>query len=170
MKKGDAAFLAILEEGDSIAQVNADIAGRQISYNMVYPQFRTMAQTTAQLQGEMPERIHGQASQWVNTSQRMINVYQQELVPSDLTIRYGFLHGERADYVGMAQLYRDHLFAGGQTPKEEFPFFLELVGAINDVRPILGVPLPSMEPLTTFADVQTVVEALRKGTCLLPLP
>lgn len=162
LKKGDAAFLAILEEGDSIAQVNADIAGRQISYNMVYPQFRTMAQTTAQLQGEMPERIHGQASQWVNTSQRMINVYQQELVPSDLTIRYGFLHGERADYVGMAQLYRDHLFAGGQTPKEEFPFFLELVGAINDVRPILGVPLPSMEPLTTFADVQTVVEAFAK--------
>ncbi|HBG00014.1 MAG TPA: hypothetical protein DDW87_00365, partial [Firmicutes bacterium] len=96
IKKGEQALFAIIEQGDAMTQVNADISGRQISYNVVYPQFRTMAQTTAQLQGEMPERVHGQASQWVNTSQRLINVYQQELVPSDLIVRYGFLEGEKA--------------------------------------------------------------------------
>ena len=164
MKKGNQAFFAIIEEGDPIAQVNADISGRQISYNIVYPQFRTMAQTTAQLQGEMPETVHGQASQWVNTSQRMINVYQQELFPGDLTVRYSFLDGDDADYVGMAKYYQGYLVKQGLLAQkrvgENIPLFIELVGAIDDIRPVLGIPLSTVEPLTTFAQAREVVGSL----------
>ena len=95
-----------------------------------------------------------------------ISMYPARPYTGDIVIRYSFLHGDDANYVGMAKKYQDYLVAKGElTPLtgDEAPMFVEFVGAIDRKRMILGFNRNVIEPLTTFDEAIEMVERLIEG-------
>lgn len=153
MKKGDSGFFAIIEQGDAMARIKADVAGRSMSYNVVYPEFVLMPKGTATLQT---------TDQF--TREVTIAIPQSRPIVDDVIVRYSFLSGEEATYVGMAHLYQEYLKAQGLGVGESGKstrFYLDLIGAIQVKRPVLGVPQTIMRPLTTFEQAQRILEELQ---------
>ena len=163
LKNGDKGLLAIVEDGASIARINADISGRRISYNTIYSSFDIIERTTSSLQGDMPD-IHRAAAQWVDSSGGSVNVYQESMYDGNIQVRYGFLVDDNADYVGMAHYYQDYLIDKGYlsrlNPKEDIPLMLDLIGAVPDRLPILGIPRNVLIPLTTYKQAESIIETL----------
>ena len=150
LKQGDKAFFAIIEKGDALATIIADTGGRINSYNTVCAEFSSVA--------------HGTIDLTTLAGNNVIKVYQKRIAQGDFQIRYAFLSGEKANYVGMAEYYRDYLLKKGALKAERtagaVPFYLELVGAIDKIKPFLGVPARRIEALTTFNEAREVVDRL----------
>lgn len=169
LKASENAFLAVVEEGASLARIRADVAGRSNSYNTVSPEFIVMPKGRTGLSIDSPA-----ISRSPYGFRNEINIYQSRLCSTDLVIRYGFLHGEDADYVGMARLYQDYLVHNGALTRrdlrEDVPLFLELVGAIDVNRSVLGIPREVIEPLTTYRQAEAIVrEVANRGVGNLKL-
>ncbi|MCJ8009942.1 DUF5696 domain-containing protein [Lederbergia wuyishanensis] len=150
MKQGDYAFFSIIEEGDGIASIEADVSGRLNSYNSVYSTFVLKNSGEITLSG-------GNRS---NTT----FVFQKGEYKENITIRYAFLNGDQANYTGMANYYQKYLIDKYQLEpleqEDNIPFYLDLTGSIWKRKTILGIPYKSLEPLTTFEEGKKIVNEL----------
>jgi len=145
MKKGETAWYAVIEKGEAVASVRADIARTRDSYNVVLASFSTMSRML------------------IDTGGGKVMTYQPSLYRGDIQIRYFFLSGESADYVGMAKGYRGYLIAKHglkRVDENSLPMFVEFVGAVTKVQPVMGVPVTVPVALTTFEDATTAVREL----------
>ncbi|HZK34174.1 MAG TPA: DUF5696 domain-containing protein, partial [Bacillota bacterium] len=152
LKSGDNAFFSIIEKGDAMANIRADISGRLNSYNFVYSNYSLVPRDELDI---------GNYS-GLNT----IAVYQPRAFIGDIQIRYGFLDGDQANYSGMAKYYRSYLEGQGFERNEQddkVPFYLETIGAINKVRSILGIPVNTTQPLTTYEQTIDIMDQLGEG-------
>ncbi|MFC4600782.1 DUF5696 domain-containing protein [Cohnella hongkongensis] len=161
MRNNEQAFLAMIEQGDAVATIRADIGGKVHSYNYVFSEFELLAQDYIQVAAS------AKSNNVAISSNVQLPVYQQERMSTDFVIRYAFLNGEDADYAGMARYYQKHLVRQGildkLEPQEAMPFFLELVGGIPKRKSFMGVPYEDLQPLTTFGQAQEILEALLDG-------
>ncbi|RXZ79861.1 hypothetical protein EBB07_20945 [Paenibacillaceae bacterium] len=153
MKKDEAAFVAIIEDGDAIGRVEADVSGRANSYNYVYSSY--------EINGSEPLALTGS---WTTQT---VPKFQAKPYLGDITVRYGFLQGEDASYSGMASYYRSYLIdKHGLTTleqREQIPFYVELIGGIPKKKFFLGIPYNSYQALTTFSEAQEILEQLQAG-------
>ncbi|NIK75088.1 hypothetical protein FHS15_000186 [Paenibacillus castaneae] len=147
MKYKDRAFVGIIEEGDAVASVEADISGRLNVYNTVSPSFtlRKLEEVTL-------------TNGWRSST---VKKFQAEPFRGDISVRYGFLGAEDASYSGMATHYRDYLIKQAGltrlTDEESIPFYAELIGGIPKKKFFLGIPYNAYEPLTTFDQAESVL-------------
>jgi len=151
MRMNDQAFIGIIEEGDGIARVEADISGRTNSYNYVHSSYALSVFEPLTLSG--------------NWTTQTVPKFQSEPYRGNLVIRYGFLHGEEAGYAGMASYYRAYLSDKYKLNRlkstDQTPFFLELIGGVPKKKFFLGIPYDAYEPLTTFEQAQTILQELK---------
>lgn len=155
LKQGDQAIFAIIEEGASLARIKADISGRINNYNRVFAEFSFIASGTISISLDSDD---------VEFSGSM-PTYQARNYEGDYVIRYSFLSGDDAGYVGMAKLYQDYLVKRYQLEpiedsNENIPLYLELVGAIDKREPILGIARNVIEPLTSFKQAESILQVL----------
>ncbi|QYR22639.1 hypothetical protein KZ483_06700 [Paenibacillus sp. sptzw28] len=157
MIRRDAAFLGIIEEGESVASVNADVSGRLNGYNYIYPSFQVIN--------------NGQVSLDANGKERSLPRFQKNPTKSDFTIRYAFLSGDEATYSGMAQYYQQYLIKTHGLPElksasdsnsVDVPFYLRLIGSIAKNKHAVGIPYKSLEPLTTFKQAEDIVNQVQE--------
>ncbi|WP_336790444.1 DUF5696 domain-containing protein [Paenibacillus sp. MMO-177] len=153
--RGDSAFLGIIEEGESVATINADISGRLNSYNYVYPSFNVINK--------------GQVTLDANGQQRSLPKFQENPMKSDFVVRYAFLSGEDANYQGMASYYKEYLTQNKALPaqgtvsvKEDIPFYLQLDGSISDKKHFMGIPYRALESLTTFSEAKDIINQMNQ--------
>ena len=151
MKNGDEAFLAIIEQGDALAEVTAQTGSENFTTNIVYADFRmsyTQKSTTKAL----------------SASTGLF--YQEKIADSDIVIRYRFLHGEAADYVGMATAYRTYLLSNGLLNKreirEEVPLFISLIQAVNGRKNTAGIPVDRPLSLTSGEQAVEILRQLKE--------
>lgn len=153
LKTENEAFFCIIERGDAMAAVKADISGRQTSFNYVYSSFTLIPRDELDI------------SDYSGLS--IISVYQPRTFNSGIQLRYAFLDGKEADYAGMAAYYRSYLAEKYGLSRQEqdgkVPFYLEIIGAINKVRSILGIPVNTVEPLTTYEQAVEIMKELNDG-------
>ena len=154
LKEGRA-MLGMIEQGAAVASVTADISGKINSYNYVYPSFIVVNKDDITLNAD--------------GAVRTLPKFQEAATSSDFVIRYAFLAGEEASYAGMASHYRQTLIDREQlaasqelAPDAQSPFYLQLVGGIPKLKHRMGIPYEALEPLTTFEEAQTIVEALQE--------
>lgn len=150
IKTGERAVFAVIEEGDTIATINADVSGRLDSYNRVSAEFRVTEK--------------GKVTLGTGTQARSKMIFQPGIYPGPIRIRYSFLTGEEADYVGMARCYQEYLVRQGALtalpPGVGSAFNLELIGSITDRRTFAGIPFPRTVTLTTFSQALDIVDEL----------
>lgn len=155
------ALLAIIEEGDAIAEVAARSMGPPGTYNQIYSQYTMMPKSVITLADapRMPTTVETSMSA-VST----VTAYQSGIYQGDLIIRYAFLYDEQANYVGMANYYRDYLInrysLEAKPASETSPFILELLGAVTLTKPVFGFPVNVTQPLTTFEEAQKIIRDL----------
>lgn len=152
IKTDDQAIFAIIEEGASLASIRADISGRIDNYNRIYAEFTTLPS------GEVSYDLGDEVGDG------RIPVYQARMYQGDFVIRYAFLTGDDANYVGMANYYRDYLINKYQLAcinnQENIPFYLELVGAIDKREPVLGIARDVIHPLTNLEQTREIIQNL----------
>ncbi len=84
------------------------------------------------------------------------------------TIKYRLLYDDQADYVGMANAYREFLLKNGVLEKladqgKDINLYLDLIGAIDTTETILGVPVATKAELTTFEDAKIILDELKEA-------
>ncbi len=149
LKSGDRAFFAVIEEGEAIAAINADVSGRLHGYNSVAAEFRV--------------REKGQVTIGTGEKARSKLIFQKEGYSGAIRIRYAFLYGQEADYLGMARCYSGYLQRRGVLgpPRPLGPLFnLQLIGAIDDRRSFAGISYRSLKALTSYRQVIAIVDRL----------
>ena len=146
--KDGASFLCILEDGESYASVQADISGRYNNYNYANAIY------------SIRQREQYNVSQLANSA---IYVYLPELPDEHLVQRYRFIDSD--NYVDMAKEYQNYLlnkYDGYLTLNDdkEAPVAIEIVGAVDKVKQILGVPVSRPLKLTSFDEAKNMIQTL----------
>ncbi|WP_195576380.1 DUF5696 domain-containing protein [Paenibacillus sp. 1001270B_150601_E10] len=150
MKQDDRAFIGMIEDGDGLATILADISGRNHSFNSISSRYRILAMDRYTLTS--------------GTKSSSVPMLEKKGYEGELRIRYSFLSGDEANYVGMADVYRDYLtkiFGWKPVEGTSAPFVLELLGSFPKQKSFLGIPYTSNEALTTFDQAQTIAAMLK---------
>ena len=145
----DDSFICILEDGRSYAAIQSDIAGKNHSYNFVNAIY------------SICQREQYDVGDIANS-----DVYKYiESLPADesLVQRYSFVSS--GDYVDMAKDYRDYLKDKyGQylslNTDANAPVVIEVVGAVDKIKQVVGVPVSRPLRLTTFAEASEMLTTL----------
>ncbi|MCM1119977.1 MAG: DUF5696 domain-containing protein [bacterium] len=147
--QGDDSFLCVLEEGAPYASVQADISGRNNSYNTA----STVYSVTLREQYEVS-----------SVADSLVYVYLPELPDETLTQRYRFI--DSGSYVDMAKDYQSYLKEkhGDYLTRNddvEAPVALTVVGAVDKVKQVLGVPVSKPLKLTTYKEAEAMIRELK---------
>ena len=139
IKDGDFAVAAVITEGDVYARIKANANSSTTCYTRIFAEYTTAVIDSTTLFESNFE------------NQRIIYGAEQREGFSDFAVEYSFLYGDKANYAGMAQVYRDYLNLSGsaEAPKLALTFY----GAAYKKASFLGIPYSKNIALTTFDDV-----------------
>lgn len=148
MSKNGDSFICILEEGAPYASIQADISGKNNSYNAVSAIYNVLHRN----QYDVSDR----------TTAAMF-VYEDSLPDESIVQRYRFF--DEDDYVTMAKGYGDYLterYSGYLTMNDDTqaPVSIEILGAVDKVKQVLGVPVSRPLELTTYKEALDIVKEL----------
>ncbi|MHB8128740.1 MAG: DUF5696 domain-containing protein [Mobilitalea sp.] len=142
-----ASFICVLEEGSSYAYIEADVSGRMHSYNYAAANYTL---------------IHNELMDISAKSDTTVRMFQKELPNEMLSQRYIFL--DENDYPSMATSYRDYLLANNteltKLTEADLPVAVEIIGAVDRTKHILGVPTRQPDALTTYEDTVNITKQL----------
>ena len=168
-------FLAIVEEGDAFASVCADLkkagwanASGDVVYNTVYAKFTVKRNDSV----NVGSSIGGDNSSMTATDDtKYIGNYSVRylmLSDPDTAAKNNYSSYEPS-YLGMAQAYRNYLIENGtldelqaNETESSLPLYIHAYGALDAQDTFLSIPITVEKPLTTFADVITMSEDLKK--------
>lgn len=147
---GKDSFLCILEEGAPYGSVVADIAGK--SNNKAY--------NYANVEYSVVCREQYDVGAIANSA---VFVFQQQLPAETLTQRYRFIASN--EYVDMAKNYQSYLldkYGSDLTMNTDTsaPVNFEIVGAVDKVRQVVGVPVSRPWKLTTYEEAEEMIREL----------
>ena len=149
VKSGDTAVTAIIESGDSTARINSEADSLSSSYTRVYSEYVTAIIDDTTLFESNYE------------NQRIIYGAEQRDSLEDYTVSYTFTHGDKADYSGMAEVYRDYLELESRAEKPSLR--VTLYGAAWKKASFLGIPYRKAMALTTFENAADITDELKEA-------
>ena len=145
----DYALLAIVEDGQGAAEINARISGKTDNYNTAWFTFYLTEK----------ENVASTISSGV-----MVNRCVQDPITGDLAVRYKMItDAEETNYTGLAHLYRQYLTDKNVLSVLEdrgAELYLELLGATLEAKTFLGFPYRGVKSLTSFKEAAGILEDL----------
>ena len=149
---GDAGMIAVIEEGDAIAHINACKAGVVNDYASVCSSYEISIMQNIGLSGD-------DVSKFFKTPQKKYE--------GDIRVRYIFLERDNADYSGMARIYRGHLASNRQLKriekKNSIPLFIETAGAGKVTKLSFGIKHETYVGYTEYLENIKILEALAEN-------
>ncbi len=175
MKQDDRAVFGIVEKGYEVANVGTNLCeGAQNQYNYSYTSFYPTATdeiyyTSGDAAGvvmfpkyTVPTEVEVKVDGAVTTKVQNWNYCR--LPDTNLQVRYNFLYNESANYVGMANYFRQYLIdvygLERVEASENTTFYADIYGAIQKKVSILGFPFEKKFAITDFEEAEIVVDAL----------
>lgn len=150
-------YLAVITEGDSLANITIENGGSVHMFASAYTAFNPRPKDTYELDGGLSA---GSNAMWTVESKRKYT--------KDFKIRY-FILTDDISYSGMANAYRDYLTREGViTEKDEseadkdIPLYIETLGALEVTKKFLGVPVQTVIDLTSFEDTKAMLQKLKE--------
>lgn len=146
---GDDSFICILEDGRTYASIQADVSGKFNSYNYVNAVYSICPRE----QYDVGDIANSDIYKYLET------------IPEDESLiqRYSFVSS--GDYTDMAMDYREYMKDKygdylSLNSDENAPIVIEIVGAVDKVRQVLGVPVSKPLKLTTFKEAEEMIQYL----------
>lgn len=150
IQRGDSTLLAIIDDGDAVANINGMLGGINHSWNTAYANF------TIKNKDRFIEENAFEQAPWI--------IYEKKAFNGNIGMKYYFLTGDDADYVGMAKIYREYLVNKGTLDKasvnENIPFYMETMGSVDMIVRKLGIPMSTQVPITTFEQAEDMMSQL----------
>ena len=183
-KQDDNAFFCIVEEGYEFGNIVAYVADRFTKYNSAFAAFfPTVTDDIYYSSGSTSgikmfpkveiaeeelviERKVNKETGEVTIEEKVKTVVNNycRLPASNLSLRYSFLSGDKADYVGMAEYYRLYLMNTYGMEKMEATdataFYVDLYGIMDKKVSYVGFPINTKYALTTFEEAEEIVGEL----------
>ncbi len=148
IKKNDSAFIAVMTKGGANVTLKAYCAGMLNSYNFIYP--------TINLRDSQTRRT--------GAGTTGAGVYYSDELPENFVMRVYPLAGDDADYIGMAEKYREYLTKDvGMEPLAAdagTPMNVTLIGAYKKTKHFLGFPYTGVDSMTTFEQAEEILTDL----------
>lgn len=154
IKRFEQALMTVIEAGDAFANISVNLAGRVNSYSTVSPIFTITPYGQVSLKGSVSHRVRNSA----------INIYQERPYQGKIKLRYTFLVGEEAGYVGMAKRFRSYLTDRGMEKLPEsadLALLLDVIGGAAKKQSVFGLPVEVIEPMTAYNQVKEIVQELK---------
>ncbi len=152
--KEDGTILATIEDGASLASINAGVAGRVNSYNNAYVTFVVRGSETLEMFGS-------------TGNEAALPIVEPDPYDRDLTVRYTFLDEDHQGYAGMANYYRDRLIAEGvlteKTQSEPLKFYYDVLSGVKMTEFFLGKQYLGLTAMTTFDQAAQMSDALARA-------
>ena len=156
-------YFAILEEGASLAKLNAQSLLSSYKYGSIYASYNPYPKDEYDLSQTLTV---GNASKYTMTAKtKYAGSYVTRITMLyDNTVGNAF-YGKgnycETTYVGMAAYYRDYLKNSGvltalETITEDIPLYIEVLGSMTKISKVLTFPVEEDLALTTFDDVITM--------------
>lgn len=138
------AYLGIVEDGAMRATIEGIPNGVSVNYNRAYAKFI--------------ERKYYTQPTSNNSTVGSLKISESERSHSDLQVRYIFLSGDKADYAGMANAYREYLISNGLLKKtdEGFRTRIDFLGTDRE-QWVIGT---SAVVMTTVDDIREIYDDL----------
>ena len=148
ISREDSSFLCILEEGAPYAAVQADISGRNNSYNFV----NAVYSIAHREQYDVADKYNGE-----------MYVYEENLPEENLVSRYRFV--DSGSYVDMAKSWQGYLkekYGEAFTSKQDTqtPAVIEILGAVDKTKQVLGIPVSRPLKLTSFEEAEEILREI----------
>lgn len=161
------AYLAIIEEGDSLAKINLNYGGSVHNFASIFTSFNPRPKDSYILDGGISA---GTDAMWtVESKRKYTGDFQMRIFILDGT-EDGDTKNElgvaEKSYSDMAAAYRDYLVRTGVLTKLEkendnIPLYLETLGALESTKTVFGVPVKTTVPLTSFDDTIAILDELK---------
>lgn len=145
MIKNGHGMMAVVDQGQYQAQLNAAVSGQLTGYNNAYF-------TVSYINMESNTLMAGS-----NSSKSVTLATNTFRDMGDFTVRYYLLDKENADYTDIADAYRRQL--GLQNLKDEDVTVnqVKMVGSIPSVKTFIGIPYNSVTVLTSYRDAAKAI-------------
>ena len=145
----DYAVLAIVENGQAMAEINAKVSGKTDNYNNAYFTFRLTEK----------ENVASTINSGV-----MVNRCVQDAFEGNIELRYKLItDAGESNYTGLAHLYRKYLMDKGiLTPLSDrsAELYLEILGSTLESKTFLGFPYNGIRKLTSFKETEAILQDL----------
>ena len=148
------ALLGIVEEGDSVAEISAYCSTYSCGYNAV---------SSAASYRFWSEKLMFKGVSGIQKT--LYRVSKNHTTQKKYSVGYYMLDGDDADYVGMANRYRQYLIEKqGLKSKVTSPSFnLTLYGSVGVDATFLGFHFTRIQKLTTYTEAKEIVSELAKS-------
>ena len=141
----DSSVLSIINKGSEYAGITAEIAGKLGSYNYIRADYKLLHRE------EYEVTARSQSSQYV---------YETGL-PQDEYIEQSFVFIDSDSYVDMAKAYRSKLLSGEKKlTTTEVPLSVEIVGAIEKIQQVAGMPKVKPYKLTGYDEAANIINEI----------
>ncbi len=151
---GDKAACAIITEGAECANLNAILGWKVTGYSYINPEFiiRGQQKTVQAL--------------FTSSAPRQYTLYSDYFVPGKISVSFKPLYDDKADYVGMAEKYREYLKEKEALEKtdDEKLLNLKIFGGIKTKKFIFGIPSDDMLVATTLEQAQSIISDIKDET------
>ncbi len=161
-------FVAIIEEGDALAELSNYHMGATGKYNTVQMLFYPRPKDSYNLANAIS--VGANATWTVVSSRKYVGNYKIRYImltddaiaeEKQLTDYY------ECSWMGMAEAYRDYLYNTGNLDaltsdevKENLPVYFETFGTLETLEKIMSIPVNVMTSLTSFENVKTMYDEL----------
>ena len=145
MIKNGLGMMAVVEQGEYQAQLNAAVSGQLTGYNNAYF-------TVTYISMESNTLMAGSSSSKSVTL--AANTFRDL---GDFTVRYYLLDRENADYTDIAAAYRAKLGLSDLNAQDTAAVQLKLVASIPSIKTVIGIPYSSVTVLTSYDDAAGVL-------------
>lgn len=146
---GEDSFLCLMEEGAPYGAIQAEVGGRNNSYNYVNAVYNIVHRE----QYDVSDKVNGK-----------MFVYEPQLPDETIRQRYRFIASN--SYVDMAKAYQAYFMENcgvslSLNDDAQTPVALEIVGAVDKVKQVLGVPVSRPLKLTGYSEAEAIVRQLK---------
>ena len=158
-KDGNNAIFGIVENAAGNCFISAEAGNKKIGVSSVGPKFFVRGYDTY-LKGSS---FYGKS---------VLTQYVKSIDKFNAVIRYYFLTGDKADYNGMAEIYRNYLKDTKKLEKSQLdskPYAVSYIGGTTINKSILGIPKTKLVALTDFSQIEDSIEDLKKSVGITPL-
>ncbi len=152
-KVGNIATCAIIEQGQGASYIGAKVGYAAMKYSSVF--------ATYQIRGYTENRTERMNNATVREA-----VFANYLNPETFVMGFYPLQGDKANYTGMAEAYKNYLKKNGAIAEKQAdsPLNVTFIGGVMVSESFLGVPYKNLTAATTFKEAQTILSDISANT------
>jgi len=164
----DKGFVAIIEEGDALAELSDYHMGSAGKYNTVQMLFYPRPKDSYNLANAIS--VGSNATWTVVSSRKYVGNYKIRyimLTDDEIAKENEIENYYECTWMGMAEAYRDYLYATGglealtkEDVQDDIPMYIETFGSLETLEKIMSIPVNVMTSLTSFENVKTMYDEL----------